>query len=193
MTERVRCLKIESVAEGGLADDSGNGVTECAIGQDYLDCAGVTYQRAGANTNTADALVRCERTTAGALHFADTVANGSAGLDLSQLLTSASGSVGAFNALQDIRLWVGGPGDGFASGAVRTVNCTGLLPISITWSTSSAQGATKLCQSVITYSGMLPAKVVTTLYSATGTLLRTLTDIYTYTTLAYPQTTRTWS
>lgn len=195
MTDRVRPLKLESLAEGGSSDDSLSGPTEVDPSQDYLDCAGVTLQRPGSNRNTADALVRCERTAAGALHFADAVANGTTGLDLSQLVSSVSGSAGAFNALADIRLWVDGPGDGFVSGAVRvrigsTPNAGGYI-----WY-KSATSTARLFDCTITYAAqsILPATKVYRLYAADGaTVLRTLTDTYSWNGPLLVQKTRSWT
>jgi hypothetical protein len=199
MPDRIRALKVESVAEGGSSDDAANGICEVDIGQDFIDCAGVCVQRLGANTQTADALVRVQRTTAGALHFTDTVANGATGLDLSQLLTSATGAAGAFNALQDIRLWVDGPGDGFASGATKATAYVANSPLvaSETWYTSAAQ-TTPLFAVAYTYpaNSALPSAITYRLYPGFGTTpLRTMVDTLTYAANSPLETgrSRTWS
>jgi hypothetical protein len=195
MTDRVRCFKIERPAEGGTQDDTPGGFTEVDIGQDYLDCAGVTLQRPGAVTSTSDALVRAERTTAGALHLVDTVANGTTGLDLSQLLNNVSGSVGAFNSLADIRLWIDGPGDGFASGAVRTRLGTAPNSNGYVWY-KAASSTAKIFDCTITYAAgsILPATKTYRLYAADGaTVLRSATDTFTWNGPILTQKTRTWS
>ena len=182
--------------EGGDVDEAAaSGVCELNIGAEYVDSAGLTVQRQGANTSTADTLVRVERTTAGALHFADTVANGTTGLDLSQLLTSATGAVGAFNALQDIRLWAGSPGDGYASGAVKVR--TGTTPNSggYVWYKSSAM-TSRLFDCVIAYpsNSILPSTKTYRLYASDGsTVVRTAVDTLTWSGAVLTQTTRTWS
>ncbi|RYF12806.1 MAG: hypothetical protein EOO40_00300 [Deltaproteobacteria bacterium] len=195
MPDRVRPMKLESPAEGG--SDIDNCLTELNVGQDYLDAAGLCVQKVGANTLTADALVRCERTSADALHFVDKVANGTTGLDLSQLLSSVSGSAGAFNALQDIRLWVPGPGDGFATGAVQVVAYVALSPLvaSETWYTNAAM-TVPLYSCTYTYAANspLPSSLTYRLYKA-GTLVRTAVDTLTYAANSPLETsrTRTWS
>lgn len=195
MAQRVRPLKIESLGEGGGQNDAYGGQTEVDVGEDFIDAAGLTLQRLGANTNTADALVRLERTTAGSLHFVDTVANGTAGLDLSQLLTSATGAVGSFNALQDVRLWVDGPGDGFPSGAVKIRIGTAPNSGGYIWYKSSAMTA-RLFDCTITYAtGSIGAATkVYRLYAPDGiTVVRTLTDTFTWNGPVMAQKTRSWS
>lgn len=199
MTDRIRCLKVESIAEGGSSEDVSNGLSECDPGQDFVDCAGVTIQRLGANTQTADALVRIQRTNAGALHFTDTVANGQAGLDLGQLVSSVSGASNAFNALQDIRLWVDGPGDGFASGATKATAYVANSPLvaSETWYTSAAQ-TTPLFAVAYTYpaNSALPSTITYRLYPGFGTTpSRTMVDTLTYAANSPLETgrSRTWS
>lgn len=195
MVQRVRPLKIESLAEGGGQDDSVSGPTETTVGEDYLDAAGLCVQALGANRNTADALVRMERTTAGALHFVDTVANGTTGLDLAQLVSSVSGSANAFNALADIRLWLDGPGDGFASGAVRTRIGTGPASGGYIWY-KSANSTARLFDCTINYptGSPLPSSKVYRLYASDGTtVVRTVTDTLTWSGPILTQKTRTWS
>lgn len=193
--QRVRAFKIERPAEGGGQDDTSGGFTEVDIGEDYLDCAGVTLQRIGAVTSTSDALVRVERTQAGALHLVDTIANGSAGLDLSQLVNTLVGTPGSHASLGDIIHWMagGGPGDGYASGAYLAVTTTGIYPTSYTWYASSTPGATKLFQVSVSYTGVVPAKVTYTLYNASGVVVRTQTDTLSYNNPFYGNATRTWT
>jgi hypothetical protein len=193
--QRVRPLKLESLAEGGGQEDAAFGPTETNIGEDYLDAAGLCVQVLGANRNTADAQVRIERTATGALHFADAIANGATGLDLAQLVSSVSGSANAFNALQDIRLWIDGPGDGFAPGAVRVR--LGTQPNSGGYVWYRAAGSTaRLFDCTITYAAqsILPASKVYRLYAADGaTVVRVVTDTFSWNGPLLIQTTRSWS
>ncbi|RYF12849.1 MAG: hypothetical protein EOO40_00170 [Deltaproteobacteria bacterium] len=195
MTDRCRPLKIESVAEGGSQNDATGGVCEVDIGQDYLDAAGVTLQAPNANTLTADAKVRVERTPQGAMHFVDTLANGTQGLDLSQLVTSVSGSVGAFNALCDIRLWLDGPGDGFVSGAVKVRLGTAPNPAGYVWYASGAQ-TLRLFDCAIAYpaNSVYPQSKTYRLYGPDGvTVVRTVVDTLTYSGPLLVRTQRSWS
>jgi hypothetical protein len=195
MVDRVRAFKIERPSEGGTQDDTSGGFTEVDIGQDFLDCAGVSFQRIGANTATSDALVRAERTTAGALHLTDTIANGTTGLDLSQLVNALLGTPGSHASLGDIIHWMagGGPGDGYTSGAYLAVVTSGIYPTSFTWYASNAANAPKLFAVSITYTGVVPAKIVYTLYNATGAVVRTQTDTLSYTNPFFGNAVRTWT
>lgn len=194
MPQRIRALKVESIAEGGGQDDAASGFNETNIGEDFLDAAGLTLQKLGTNTQTADSSVRVERNNA-ALHFVDNVANGQAGLDLGQLVSSVSGASNAFNALQDIRLWVDGPGDGFPQGAVKTRIGTAPNSGGYIWYKSSAMTA-RLFDCTITYAaGSIGAATkVYRLYAQDGvTVVRTLTDTFTWNGPVVAQKTRSWS
>lgn len=192
---RIRPMKVERPGEGGITDDTAGGFCEVDIGVDYVDCAGITVQKPGSNTTSSDTLARVERTAAGALHFVDPIANGQAGLDLSQIVNALSGTPGSHNALGDIIHWLGGggPGDGYASGAYLTVTTTGIYPSAYTWYASNAQGANKLFQVSIAYTGVVPASITYVLYNAAGSAIRTVVDTLSYTSPFYGNATRTWS
>lgn len=189
MPDRVRAFKIETPAEGGTQSD--DGMTEVDIGQDYLDCLGVTMQLPGAIARTSDAAVSVDRAADSSLRFTDVP---SGVLKMTQMLTSASGKPGSHNAVADVVHWLhDGPGDGFASGARCVVTGSGIMPSKVTWYASSAVGAPKLYEVTITYQGVLPATKTMVLYVA-GVAVRTVTDTYTFPNGPfYPQRDRTWS
>ncbi len=77
---------------------------------------------------------------------------------------------------------IGGPGDGFASGAVREILPTGSpFPTSITWYLDSSK-TTKLVEKLITYnSSEVPSIIIYNMYDTGGiTIVHTITDTITY-------------
>lgn len=187
MVDRVRAYKMERPLEGGTQNDEN--FTEVDVGQDYLDCNGVTLQVSGATTTTADSVVFVNR-VATAMQFTD---GPSGSLALGQLLTSVSGKPGSHNTTPDIIHWLSdGPGDGFPSGSTRRVVLVGSLPQSETWYTSSAL-TTKLYSIAYTYTGLLCTTRVQTLY-ANNVAVRTVTDTISYAQGIFaPIITRTWT
>lgn len=187
--DRIRGLKVESIAEGGQSADVD--FNEVSIGQDFYDGQGITLQVSGATVNTADATTYISRPTAAQVAFTD-IASGT--LTLEQLLTSVGGKPGSHASTPDIIHYLagGGPGDGFASGMHQQVVSTGVLPISVTWYTSSAL-TTKLYGVTYTYSGVLVTTAVQVLYSS-NVAVRTVTDTFNYSANVFaPTITRTWS
>ncbi len=76
----------------------------------------------------------------------------------------------------------GGPGDGFASGAVRITNPPGNpFPTNITWYLDGSL-TTKLVEKLITYnSNQVPTTIVWNMYDVAGiTIIHTVTDTFTY-------------
>lgn len=187
--QRVRALKIETLAEGGGQDDTSFGQTEVSVGSDYLDSQGSTYQRPSANTATSDSKVYVTRSSTDDLTFVDPNFGLAA---LQQLVTTITGRISSHNAIGGLEHWALGPNDAFTSGASLVVTQSGILPSAFTWFASNASSANKLFQVSITYSGIRPATITQRLYSA-GALVRTYVDTLTYNNVFYPTVTRTWS
>lgn len=196
MIQRVRPLKIESPAEGGLEDDVFSGPTETDIGGDFLDAAGLTVQNLGAKASTSDALCRIQR-AGNDLQLCDPNAGV---VPLQSLLSRLSGLAGSHNALRDPIHFLsdGGPGDGFASGCVQTTTYLANSPLvaAQTWWTSAAQ-TTPLYSVTYAYAANspVPSTVTRTLYDAAGAVVRTFVETPTYAAGTPLQTsrTRTWS
>lgn len=177
MTDRVRCLKIETVSEGGSSEDVYGGVSEVSVGQDYLDAAGVTLQKLGANAATSDTACRLERIASSDMQFTDPNAGT---VQLQTLLTSLTGLAGSHNAIKDpIHFLHDGPGDGWPSGAFCQKTYTGMLLRQSTWYTTSAM-TVPIVSRAYTYNGLLVATETLTLYSASGAAVRTVVDTYSY-------------
>lgn len=186
--DRTRALKLESTASGGTQNDES--WTEVDIGQDYLDCLGIAVQVTGATSSTSDATTYLSRPAAGAIALTDQL---SGTLTLEQLLTSVAGKPGSHNAVQDIIHFLpDGPGDGWASGAVCVEGTSGPLSTGWVWYTDSSQ-TKRIIAMARTYNGPLVLTEKYTLYSANGTtVLRVLTDTFTYAGPLLQSRTRTW-
>lgn len=185
--QRVRPIKIESIAEGGGQADEYP--TEVNIGEDYLDALGLSLQQLGANVSTSDDKVNISRATDSSVQFQD-VPNGT--IKLGQLLVAALGKPGTHAGVLDFSHWVGAPAEGFASGSIRQSTFTGALPQTVIWY-ASASATTKLFQTVNSYQGMLISQRVHTLYS-NNVAVRTLTETFNYAgSLFSPTVTRVWS
>ena len=197
MTDRVRCLKIETVSEGGSSEDVYGGVSEVSVGQDYLDAAGVTLQKLGANAATSDTACRLERIAASDMQLTDPNAGT---VQLQTLLTSLSGLAGSHNAVHDPIHFLadGGPGDGFASGAyqVTTFATNTPLPATVTWYTDMNL-KTPIYQVSYTYpsNSPLPSSITRTMFNAAGTAIRKFVDApqYLQNSPLYSAMSRSWS
>lgn len=86
---------------------------------------------------------------------------------------------------------VGGPFEGFASGAYReTLPSGAVFPTSVTWWDSAAKNF-KIVEKLITWTGSVPTTIVWKVYDAVGVLLATVTDTISYTGVFETTRTRT--
>jgi hypothetical protein len=85
MTDRVRSIKWESPEHGGTQTDQTP--TEIDVGEDFLDCRGVTIQ----DDTSDDEVVRISRDVSGNLDFTDPVYG--ATITLSELATAGATSI----------------------------------------------------------------------------------------------------
>ena len=180
-----RPLKIEAPgAEGGTQLDLGP--TELNPLQDAVISAGVYL--CGPSTASADKTVLLDRSGA-SLRLADQVTSHVLG----ELVSSTAGQVGSHQSLLDvIHFLPEGPGDGWASGSYQVLAMNGPLLASDTWYTDSSQSK-KIVATAYTYSGPLCVQAKLTLYATDGvTLVRTVTDVFSYAGPSRTGSTRTW-
>lgn len=105
------------------------------------------------------------------------------GLDVTNSITNALTAQGHQTLRQLIHFVDNGPGDGFASGAVRVTAPDGSpFPTSVTWYLDSSL-TTKLVEKLITYnSNQVPITIVWNMYDTDGvSIIHTVTDTFTYT------------
>lgn len=116
------------------------------------------------------------------------------GAGLFNLRGSGGISAAQHKALRDlIHFLDDGPGDGFASGAVRDTNYTGAFPTTETW-WEDATRTQRIVQLDTTYTGAFPTTETWRVYDTDGaTVLVTLVDAITYTGAFEASRTRTWS
>lgn len=189
MADRVRALVLEQPGTGGQQLDYTP--TEVDPREDGLDARAFFAQ----NGTSADSTAYLSRATGAAdLTLTDAVAGTKRAQDLvSQVL----GAQAAHQALVHLAHFLedGGPSDGWASGAVCRLTYQGILPLTKTWYASAAASAPKIISCTWTYpSGSpLPSSKAWALYSASGALVRQMTDSYVRQGPLAVQVTRTWS
>ena len=177
---RVRPFCMENIPEGGLY--AAQGTTELNPKADAVDAGGyyvqsptgpvggdtsVLYGRTGSVAQVTD--------TSGSLTMAQTVSvSGSSGGTIHGSLRDSAHFLGG-----------GGPGEAFASGAVQTTTYVSGTPLvaSTTWYASSAASAPPVASETYTYSGSspLPGSAVYKTYDASGNVLTSITDTFSYT------------
>jgi hypothetical protein len=119
------------------------------------------------------------------------------GLDVSEEITQAL-TAAAHERLRQLIHFIdgGGPTDGFASGAFKTIRpLASPFPTNITWWTDSTQ-TEKIVEKIITYTAnKLPSTVTWNMYDTNGvTVIQTVTDTITYVSNSFESTrTRTIS
>lgn len=189
MADRVRALVLEQPGTGGQQLDYNP--VEVDPREDGLDARAFFVQ----NGTSADGTAYLSRVT-GAADL--TLTDATAGTKRAQdLVSRVLGAVAAHQSLPDpIHLMEdGGPGDGWASGAVFKATYQGILPLTKTWSVSAAPNAIKIVSVAYTYQSGTPlvATKTWTIYGPTGAAVRTLVDTFTRTGPLLTQVVRTWS
>lgn len=181
----VRALVLESPAEGGTQLNTWP--TELDPSQDALTAAGLYVQNARNSATDKSTLI--SRGTGG-LTFTDALAT----RVLSELVTATRGQSSYHGALADVVHYLAeGPGDAFASGAVAVDTYSGLLRTATTWYTDASQTKAILAMAW-TYSGLLVATERLSLLAPDGvTVVRQVTDTYSYSGAVRTQRVRTWT
>lgn len=166
--DRVQPLKLEDPGTGG--DDTDQFPTELDPQEDYIECSGLVLD----TSSTRDEQVYIDR-DGDALRFNDA---DNSNVLLSDLLTAERHA--ALRQLIHLADGVGGPMEGWASGAYREVTGT-VLPTAIIWWTSSGKTA-KIVSKEITYtSTVFPSTITWKAYASDGsTVLATVVDTISY-------------
>lgn len=180
----VRPLKFEAKSRGGTQNDTD--ATELNPLQDALAVSGIALQ--DTTGTTLDQAVLIDRLSA-RLRLADSTTSRL----LSELVCTPTGQQGSHNALLDvIHFLADGPGDGFAKGACAIDTYNGPLLLNTVWFTDETQ-AKRIVAVAWTYTGPLIATEKMTLYAADGTtVVRTVTDTYSYNGPLRSKRVRTW-
>ena len=172
--DRVKPLKIESVASGGDEDDEFP--TSLDPQEDHVECAGIVLDDPG----LIDETTVIDRDGAN-LRFKDQT--NPVPVTLSDLIAGTGGlTAETHKALRQlIHLADGdGPYEGFTSGAYKVTAPTGPYPTSIVWYDKAGAGRKKIVEKTITWTGAFPTTITWKVYDATETLLATVTDSITY-------------
>ena len=176
MIDRVQPLKLEDTPSGG--DETDFFPTAADPNEDYLDTRGLTLQ----DSSSADTDVRVERKSpSGEMQFVDKVVT--TPVTLSDLLAGSGGlTEEEHKALRQLIHFIDdGPAEGFASGAYReTLPAGDPFPTSEVWWSSSAK-LHKILELLITRAAnKMPTQEQWKIYSASDSLLATVTDAITY-------------
>jgi hypothetical protein len=188
MADRVRPLGLECPQEGGTQIYSAP--TEINPNQDGVDCNALFLQSA----SSADSRVFVDRdSTDQGLRFTEPTVGVK---KLNRLVSNSLSDTQSHQALLDIIHFLDdGPGDGWASGAVRVRVGTGPNAGGWVWYTSTAMTA-RIIDMTVTYpaGSILPQTKAWRLYAANGTsVIRTLTDTYTWNGPLLTQKARSWT
>lgn len=187
MADRVRPLGLECPQEGGT--QTYGAPTELNPNQDGVDCNALFLQ----STSSADGTVYINRASTGTITFTDPTVGSKA---LNRLVSNSISDTQSHQALLDIVHFLeDGPGDGWASGAVCVRIGTAPNAGGWVWYTSTALSA-RIIDMTINYAtnSILPSTKVWRLYAANGTtVIRTLTDTYTWTGPILTQRQRSWT
>lgn len=181
-------MKLETPVEGGNQTDMWP--VEVNPNQDGVDCNALFLQ----STSSADSRVYVDRDSADqGIRFTEPTVGVK---KLNRLVSNSLSDTQSHQALLDIIHFLDdGPGDGWASGAVRVRTGTAPNAGGWVWYTSTAQTA-RIIDCTITYTGssIVPATKVWRLYAANGTtVIRTVTDTYTWTGPILTQKARSWT
>ena len=171
--DRVKPLKIESIASGGDEDDEFP--TSLNPEEDHIECAGIVFD----DPATIDESTVIDR-DGDDLRFKDT--NNPVPLTLSDLVAGTGGLTEAGHKIlrQLIHFIDNGPAEGFASGAYRETTGTS-FPTAIVWYDKATAGKKKIVEKLITWTGAFPTTIVWKVYDASAVLLATVTDVIAYT------------
>lgn len=182
---RVRPLCMEDIPEGGLY--TALGPTEVNPKTDAVDAAGF-YVQSPTGPTGGDTSVLYGRSGSVAQ-----VTDTSGSLTLGQTVSVSAASGGSQHpALVDTAHFLGGPAEGFTSGATQVVSYVTGTPLVATsiWYTSNTL-ATMIYSEVYTYSGPSPASAVFTTYNSSGSPVAKITETYSTSAGMITQTVRT--
>jgi hypothetical protein len=174
--DRVKPLKIESIASGG--DENDEYPSSLNPEEDHVECAGLVLDAPG----LIDESTVLDR-NGNDMRFKDT--NNPAPITLSTLVAGGAGGITETShktLRQLIHLADGeGPFEGFTSGAYKVTSPTGPFPTSIIWyDKADEETRKKIVEKNITWTGAFPTTIVWKVYDATETLLATVTDTISY-------------